>query len=75
MTCYGSCNLPALEMIRYFEFSFDSAVLLARPIKILIYLLCDPVSAVFSFLLKLESCQHCNFDKSVLRVLFYISTI
>lgn len=75
MTCYSSCNLPALGMIRYFEFSFDAAVLLARSIKILIYLLCDPVSAVFGFLLKLETCLHCNFDKTVMRALFYICTM
>lgn len=75
MTCYSSCNLPALEVICYFEFSFDSAVSLARSLKILTYLLSNPVSAVFSFLLKLESCQHCNFDNTVMYDLFYISTI
>lgn len=74
MTHYCSCNLPALEMINYFEFSFDSA-LLAISIKILITLLCEPVSPVFSFLLKLESCQHCNCDKTVMCVLVYITPI
>lgn len=59
-TSYGSCILPALKMISYFDSadSFDSAVFLVRSLKILIYLLCDPVSATFSFLLKLESYQH-----------------
>jgi len=64
-----------VEIIHDFEFSFDFAVLLASSIEMLIYLLCDPVSAVFSFLLKLESCQHCNFHKIVMRVLFSVSTI
>lgn len=59
---YGSCNLPALKTISYFDSvdSFDSAVFLVRSLEILIYLLCDPVSATFSFLLKLESYQHCT---------------
>lgn len=62
-------------MICDFDFSFDSAGLLAGSIKILIESLCNPVGAIFSFLLELESCQHCNFEKTVKCVLFYISTI
>lgn len=71
MIYYGSCNLPGLRTITFIlQIHFISSVLSVRSLKMLVYLLCDPVSAAVSFLLKLESYQHCNFNVAVISDLF-----